>query len=123
MPWARAALAPIVGGADRVTCETCHGARRPHAALAHAGGRRAADAGRQRCAAGKGSGGMDAQMRNAIYGYIAESDKQAKAAYMREVVMPGMARCSTVRPYDFTRPYDYNRSRLAFGCYHCHQVK
>ena len=31
-------------------------------------------------------------MRNAIYGYLAESDNQAKAAYMREVVMPGMAR-------------------------------
>ena len=28
MPWARAALAPITGGADRVTCETCHGDER-----------------------------------------------------------------------------------------------
>jgi len=35
---------------------------------------------------------MDAQMRNAIYGYLAESENQAKAAYMREVVVPGMAR-------------------------------
>jgi hypothetical protein len=67
-------------------------------------------------------GPMDAQMRNAIYGYLAESGKQAKAAYMREVVLPGMARLLHRPPYDFTRPYEYNRSRLAFGCYHCHLV-
>ena len=47
---------------------------------------------------------MDAQMRNAIYGYFAESDKQAKAAYMREVVMPGMARL-------LHRPATTSRSR------------
>jgi hypothetical protein len=68
------------------------------------------------------SASMDAQTRNAIYGYIAESDKQAKAAYMREVVMPGMARLLHRAPYDFTKPYDYNRTRQAFGCYHCHRV-
>ncbi len=66
---------------------------------------------------------MDAQMRNAIYGYLATSDKQTKAAYMREVVMPGMARLLHRQPYDFTNPYAYNRQRAAFGCYHCHQVK
>jgi hypothetical protein len=65
---------------------------------------------------------MDAQMRNAIYGYLAESDKQTKAAYMREVVMPGMARLLKRPAYDFTKPYEYNRSVLAFGCYHCHRV-
>jgi hypothetical protein len=42
---------------------------------------------------------------------------------MREIVMPGMARLLRRPPYDFTRPYDYNRSHLAFGCYHCHRVK
>ena len=68
------------------------------------------------------SAGMDAQMRNAIYGYIAESDKQTKAAYMREVVMPGMARLLHRPAYDFTRPYEYNRTHFAFGCYHCHRV-
>jgi hypothetical protein len=68
-------------------------------------------------------GTMDAQMRNAIYGYTAESENQAKAGYMREIVMPGMARLLRRPPYDFTRPYDYNRSHLAFGCYHCHRVK
>ncbi len=66
---------------------------------------------------------MDAQMRNAIYGYLAESDKQAKAAYMREVVMPGMARLLHRPAYDFTRPYAENRARNAIGCYHCHRVK
>jgi hypothetical protein len=66
---------------------------------------------------------MDAQMRNAIYGYLADSEKQQRAAYMREVVMPGMARLLHRPPYDFTQPYDYNRSRTAFGCYHCHRVK
>ena len=39
-------------------------------------------------------GDMDAQMRNAIYGYLAEPEKQTKAAYMREVVLPGMAHSS-----------------------------
>ena len=72
---------------------------------------------------GYGAGvGMDAQMRNALYGYLAESDKQAKAAYMREVVVPGMARLLHRPPYDFTRSYEYNRTRFAIGCYHCHRV-
>jgi len=62
-------------------------------------------------------------MRNAIYGYIAESEKQARATYMREFVMPGMARLLARPAYDFTQTYDYNRSRHAFGCYHCHRVK
>lgn len=123
MPWARAALGQIKGGPGRITCDTCHG---PHpdsrdwhmpavAALPKPDVRQ------------RGweiySGGMDAQMRNAIYGYAAESDKQAKAAYMREVVMPGMARLLHRPAYDFTQPYEYNRSRLAFGCYHCHMVR
>jgi hypothetical protein len=123
MPWARDALGPIVGGAHRVTCATCHGAS--------AGGRDwqmpavaalpepdFADGGWESYSAS-----MDPQTRNAIYGYVAEADNQTKAAYMREVVMPGMARLLHRPTYDFTRPYDYNRTRLAFGCYHCHRVK
>lgn len=123
MPWARVALAPIVDGADRVTCDTCHG-------------REAAGRAWQMPAVAalpapdvrvrgweQYSNGMDAQMRNAIYGYLAESDKQAKATYMREVVLPGMARLLRRPPYDFTKTYGYNRSRGAFGCYHCHRVK
>ena len=84
MPWARAVLGPLKGGADRIT---------------------------------------DDQMRNAIYGYLADPEKQRRAAYMREVVLPGMATLLHRPAYDFTRPYAYNRSRLAFGCYHCHRVK
>ena len=123
MPWARRALAPLAGGPDRVTCETCHGldaqARRwempavaalPQPDVIFRGWERY-------------GGAMDPQIRNAIYGYIAESDNQTKAAYMREVVMPGMARLLHRPAYDFTRSYDYNRSHAAFGCYHCHKVK
>ena len=123
MPWARQALAPIKGGADRVTCETCHGPN------AEARGFRMpgvgalprpdlVDAGWETYSAG-----MDTQMRNAIYGYTANSDKQTKAAYMRGVVMPGMARLLRRPAYDFTSPYDYNRSLNAFGCYHCHRIR
>ena len=123
LPWARATLGPLKGGPDRVTCQTCHGKdaesrgwRMPAvAALPEPDVR---DGGWELY-----SGAMDAQMRNAIYGYLADSDKQAKAAYMREVVMPGMSRLLHRPAYDFTRPYAYNRSRLAFGCYHCHRVK
>ena len=122
MPWARTTLAPIVGGADRVTCATCHGGnalardwRMP--AVAVLPEPQFKQAGWEHY-----SLGMDAQLRNAIYGYLAESDKQTTATYMREVVMPGMARLLQRPPYDFTRPYDYNRRRFAFGCYHCHRV-
>lgn len=123
MPWARTALAPIVHGSDRVRCETCHG-RDAEAR----GWRMPGVAALPRPdVTGLGwelyNGDLDAQMRNAFYGYVAESDKQTKAAYMREVVMPGMARLLRRQPYDFTRPYDFNRQRAAIGCYHCHQVK
>jgi hypothetical protein len=123
MPWARQVIGPLKGGADRVTCETCHGRAReargwqmpavaalPEPGMAFRGWEMYSEK-------------MDAQTRNAIYGYVAESDNQTKAAYMREVVMPGMAALLRRPAYDFTKPYAYNRERLAFGCYHCHQVK
>jgi cytochrome c553 len=123
MPWARAALGPIKGGPDRVTCQTCHGRdaearawRMPAVTALPAPELR--DLGWERY-----NNTMDAQVRNAIYGYLAESEKQAKAAYMREVVVPGMARLLQRPPYDFTRPYEYNRSRNALGCYHCHNIR
>jgi hypothetical protein len=122
MPWARQALAPVVGGPDKVTCETCHGAhpatvawRMP--AVAALPEPEVASRGWERY-----SSGMDAQMRNAIYGYIAGTDNQHKARHMREVVMPGMARLLHRPAYDFTRPYEFNRTPVAFGCYHCHKV-
>jgi hypothetical protein len=123
MPWARNAIGPLKGGPDQVTCKTCHGAdaesrdwQMPAVVMLP-----------QPDVIARGwevyGGVMDAQIRNAVYGYIAESDNQAKAGYMREVVMPGMARLLRRPAYDFTRSYDYNRSHLAFGCYHCHRVK
>ncbi len=123
MPWARAALGPLKGGPDRVTCETCHG-RSPDArdwrmpAVTALPAPDLRDLGWERYNAG-----MDAQMRNAIYGYLADSEKQTRAAYMREVVMPGMARLLNRPVYDFTQPYEYNRSRNALGCYHCHRIQ
>ena len=91
--------------------------------LANACGRNAAAA-PIREAGGEHYGGvMDAQMRNAIYGYGSASDNVERAAYMREVVMPGMAALLHRPAYDFTRTYEYNREQFAFGCYHCHKVK
>jgi hypothetical protein len=122
MPWARQVLGPLKGGAGRVSCETCHGedpqsrqwqmpavAALPEPLVRGRGWERH-------------GGSMDAQARNAIYGYVAESDKQTKAAYMRDRVMPGMARLLHRPAYDFTKTYEYNRTRFAFGCYHCHRV-
>jgi hypothetical protein len=123
MPWARGALAPLKGGADRVTCETCHGT----GGDARAWQMPSVSALPLPDVLDRGweiyNDSLDAQMRNAIYGYSAGSDNQAKAAYMREIVMPGMARLLRRPAYDFTRTYDYNRSRRALGCYHCHRVK
>jgi hypothetical protein len=123
MPWARVALAPITGSSARVTCGTCHGgqpelsdwhmpavATLPRPAIREAGWEHYSSV-------------MDAQMRNAIYGYGSASGNVARAAYMREVVMPGMAALLHRPAYDFTRPYEYNREQFAFGCYHCHKVK
>ena len=62
-------------------------------------------------------------MRNAVYGYLAEEDKQSIAAYMRQVVMPGMAKLMHRPAYDFAQSYGYNRARVAVGCYHCHLVE
>jgi cytochrome c553 len=123
MPFARRVLAPLVGGADEVRCETCHGAdatRRnwrmpgvralPQPALRFAGLERARL-------------WLDPQVRNAVYGYLAEEDNQSIAAYMRHVVMPGMASVMRRPAYDFAKSYGYNRSRAAVGCYHCHLVE
>jgi hypothetical protein len=123
MPWARGALGRLKGGADRITCDTCHGTQ----ADARAWRMPAVAALPQPDLRLRGwetyNSGMDAQMRNAIYGYLAESDNQAKATYMREVVLPGMAQILRRPAYDFARSYEFNRARRAVGCYHCHQVK
>ena len=123
MPWARATLGRLKGGPDRITCVTCHGSRAA-AGLWTMPGVSALPLPDVRLRGWETyTSTMDAQMRNAIYGYLAESDNQTKAAYMREVVVPGMAQLLHRPAYDFTRSYEYNRSRGALGCYHCHQVQ
>jgi len=123
MPWARATLGRVVGGSQQVTCQTCHGVD----AEARNWAMPAVAALPEPVVKDRGfevySTRMDAQMRNAIYGYTAESEKSAKAAYMREIVMPGMAALLHRPAYDFTRSYEHNRSRNALGCYHCHRVR
>lgn len=123
MPWARATLGPIKGGEDTITCQTCHG----QDAEAVSWQMPAVAALPEPHVKTRGweqySAGMDAQMRNAIYGYVADSERQVRAGYMREVVMPGMARLLRRPAYDFARTYEYNRRRFAFGCYHCHKVR
>lgn len=121
LPWAKETLGPLKGGADRITCNTCHGpapGERAWAMPAVSVLPLPAVAMREMF-----TNTLDAQTRNAIYGYIAEADNQTKAAYMREVVMPGMARLLHRPAYDFSKPYEYNRTRAAIGCYHCHRVK
>jgi hypothetical protein len=123
MPFARDVLGPLVGGRDQVTCETCHGldgrnrgwrmpgvSALPYPRVRAGSLERYADP-------------TDPQLRNAVYADLAQDDKQARAGYMRQVVMPGMARLLRRPAYDFTRSYQYNRSRAALGCYHCHQVR
>src|SRR5262249_14231540 len=97
MPWARTALEPIVGKGN-VTCKPCHGenaearkgAMPAVAALPEPTVKRVATA-----------IGSDSQVRNALHGYLAESDKQRKAAHMRGVVLPGMAALLRRPVYDF----------------------
>jgi hypothetical protein len=123
MPWAREALGRIKGGPENVSCETCHGADASDRSWQMPAVAALPDPHFKQLGWELYSTAMDAQMRNAIYGYLAESDNQARAAYMRQVVMPGMARLLHRPPYDFTKSYEFNRTRAAFGCYHCHRVR
>ena len=122
MPFARVALAPVVG-AKNVTCETCHGADAA-ARDWHMPGVRALPEPLLRLAGlERAKSWLDPQVRNAVYGYLAEESNQAMATYMRQVVMPGMARLMKRPAYDFAKSYEYNRSQAAVGCYHCHLVE
>ena len=123
MPWARETLGRIKGGPDRINCDTCHGrgAERRDWQMPSVAALPQPDVKERGWEVYSAS--MDAQMRNAIYGYGADSEKQDKAAFMREVVVPGMAGLLRRPAYDFTKSYDYNRSHDALGCYHCHRVK
>ena len=123
MPFARRVLGPLVGSADEVTCETCHGVD-ARSRQWHMPGVRALPEPQFRFAGlERARLWLDPQVRNAVYGYLAQEDKQSIAAYMRHVVMPGMAKLMKRPPYDFAKSYGYNRSQAAVGCYHCHLVE
>ncbi len=123
MPFARRALGPLVGGADNVTCETCHGADAEQRSWRMPGVRALPEPELRLAGLERARLWLDPQMRNAVYGYLAEEDKQSIAAYMRQVVMPGMAKLMHRPAYDFAQSYGYNRARAAVGCYHCHLVE
>jgi hypothetical protein len=122
MPWARSALGPVVGGPANVTCATCHGQNGADRDWQMPAVTALPAPAFQALGWELYSRGMTPQVRNAIYGYLAESDKQHTAGYMREIVLPGMARLLHRPAYDFTRSYEYNRTHQAFGCYHCHRL-
>jgi cytochrome c553 len=123
MPFARRVLAPVVGSADEVTCETCHGADATRRRWQMPGVRALPEPELRFAGLERARLWLDPQMRNAVYGYLAEEDNQSIAAYMRHVVMPGMAKLMRRPPYDFAKSYGYNRSQAAIGCYHCHLVE
>jgi hypothetical protein len=123
MPFARQALGPLVGGADNVTCETCHGADAKQRNWRMPGVRALPEPELRLAGLERARLWLDPQMRNAVYGYLAEDGNQSVAAYMRQVVMPGMAKVMHRPAYDFARSYGYNRARAAVGCYHCHLVE
>lgn len=122
LPWAQATLGPLKGGPDRVGCETCHGADPESREYAMPAVSALPEPHVREYGSETAGVVIDAQMRNAMYGYLAESDNQTKAAYMRQVVVPGMARLLGRPAYDFTKSYEYNRTRFALGCYHCHRA-
>ena len=122
MPFARRALGPVVGGAGRVKCETCHGDDSETRRWKMPGVRALPEPEVRLAGMERAGFWLDPQIRNAVYGYLAEEDKLPRAAYMRGVVMPGMAKVMHRPAYDFTKSYGYNRARVAVGCYHCHLV-
>jgi hypothetical protein len=65
---------------------------------------------------------IDAQMRNAIYGTGRVGQPEKSRIHARSCCA-GMSRLLHRPAYDFTQSYEYNRSRRALGCYHCHQVQ
>jgi len=122
MPFAKRALAPVVGGAANVKCETCHGDDAAERQWKMPGVRALPEPLVRVAGMERAGFWLDPQVRNAVYGYLAEEDKLPTAAYMRGTVMPGMAAVLHRPPYDFTRSYGYNRAHVAVGCYHCHLV-
>jgi hypothetical protein len=123
MPFARRVLAPLVGGVGEVTCETCHGIDGGNRGWKMPGVRALPQPELRFAGLERARLWLDPQIRNAVYGYLAEESNQSTAAYMRHVVMPGMAKLMHRPAYDFAKSYGYNRSQAAVGCYHCHLVE
>jgi cytochrome c553 len=123
MPFAQRALAPLVGGAEKVSCLTCHGPDAEQRNWKMPGVRALPEPELRLAGLERAKSWLDPQMRNAVYGYLAEEQNQYIATYMRQVVMPGMARLMKRPAYDFAKSYGYNRVRAAVGCYHCHLVE
>jgi hypothetical protein len=123
MPFARRALGPLEGGADRVRCETCHGEDAQERGWQMPGVRALPEPELRLAGLEQALFPIDPQMRNAIYGYLAHEGNQTIAGYMRAAIVPGMAKLLHRPAYDFTKSYGYNRARAALGCYHCHLVE
>lgn len=123
MPFARRVLGPLEGGADKVTCETCHGVDAVERNWQMPGVRALPEPELRLVGLEQSGIWIEPQVRNAVYGYLAEEDKQTTAGYMRRIVMPGMAALMHRPAYDFARSYAFNRSRAAVGCYHCHRAQ
>lgn len=123
MPFARRAFGPLKGGADKITCHTCHGRDADERDWKMPAVRALPEPELRLAGLEQAMVSIDPQMRNAIYGYLAHEGKHQIAGYMRGVVVPGMAALLHRPAYDFTKSYNYNRSRAALGCYHCHLVE
>ena len=121
LPFARASLGPIVGGVEKVKCETCHGENPDERGWKMPAVRALPDP-QVLKSVSESLRQSDALVQTAVYGYLATEENQKKMRWMREVVLPGMAKVLRRPAYDFTQPYEYNRQRFAFGCYHCHQL-
>lgn len=123
MPFARRTFGPLKGGDDNISCYTCHGLDADERDWSMPAVRALPEPELRLAGLEQARLPIDPQMRNAIYGYLAHEGKQHIAGYMRGVVVPGMAALLHRPAYDFTKPYSYNRSRAALGCYHCHLVE
>ena len=106
MPWARDTLGRLKGGADRVTCDTCHGAQARRAqwrmpAVAALPQPDVRDRGWEIYKTN-----IDAQMRNAIYGYLAGVGQPGEGRRTcAKSWCPACRGCSTVR-----RTISHNRT-------------
>jgi len=117
LPWARETLGPLKGGSDRVTCETCHG-RRPATRDWRMPAVAALPQPDVKVRGWEQYGGpMDAQMRKRqSMGILPNPASRRRPRTCVKSSCLGWRACFIDRRR-FTRPYEFKRSRLAFGCY------